>query len=244
MKHPKISVVTVTFNAEKTIKRTVDSLLSQDYNNIEYIIIDGGSNDNTIEILGKDKNRFDKIIIEKDQGIYDAMNKATKVASGDFLIFMNAGDTFFSNNAITKSVMLITNIEALYYGDAIYVNELISEKIWRGGSFSKYRLSKTNICHQTIFYPKYIYKSYSYNLRYKLFADWAYNIQIYKKHKFIYLDQTIAYYDSTGISAINRDLPFEKDQKKLILKHLGFDAILYLLFNKIKTTIFKNNMNK
>lgn len=239
----KISVVTVVYNSENTIEETLCSVINQSYKNIEYIVIDGGSTDGTIEEIVKNKQVIKLFISEPDQGIYDAMNKALKLASGDFLIFMNAGDTFFSNNAIEEFVKVITNKDAVYYGDAIYINRLTNKTNLRGGYFNKYRLAKTNICHQTIFYPKVVFKSYTYNLKYKLFADWANNMQLYKKHKFIYLNQTISYFDSGGISAIYRDLPFEKDQKNLITKYLGFDSILYLIYNKIKNSILHNHKN-
>lgn len=233
----KISIVTVVYNCEFAIEKTLCSILNQDYEEIEFLVIDGGSTDSTLNIINKYKSHIQLFLTEPDKGIYDAMNKGLNLASGDFLFFLNAGDTFFLNNVITEYVKAIKNKDAVYYGNAIYVNKSINEKIWRGGHFSKYRLSKTNICHQTIFYPKKLYKSHSYNLRYKLFADWAYNMKLFKEHKFIYLDQTIAYYDTTGISAINRDLPFEKDQKTLVLKYLGFDSILYLIYNKTKNLI-------
>lgn len=239
----KVSVITVVYNSDAIIEDSLKSVIIQNYNNIEYLIIDGGSTDKTLNIIDNYKSHIQLILSEADDGIYDAMNKALKLASGDFLIFMNAGDTFFSENVIEESVKVITNKNAVYYGDAIYINNQTNEKYWRGGFFDKNRLSKTNICHQTIFYPLKLYKSHTYNLRYKLFADWAYNIKLFKKYHFIYLNQTIAYFDSTGISAINRDIPFENDQKAMVLKYLGFDTILYLIYNKIRNLIIHNHKN-
>jgi len=229
-----ITIVTVVFNNVNNIENTILSTLNQSYKNIEYLIIDGGSTDGTVDLIKKYNDSFDYWISEPDNGIYDAMNKALKIANGDFLIFMNSGDTFSSIDTLFEVAHNIHDLNAIYYGNAIYLNSLTRERFHRGGMFNKYRLAKTNICHQTIFFSKKVYKSISYNLKYKLFADWAYNMVLFKKHNYIYLNLNIAFYDTSGVSALNTDKNFEKDLKKLILKHLGLETILYLLYNKIR----------
>ena len=158
----KISIVTVTYNAEKVIDSTMDSIISQDYTNKELIVIDGGSKDLTIDKINKIGNEINIFISEKDAGIYDAMNKSLELATGDFLIFMNAGDSFYGTDTISNVAKFITDKRAIYYGNAIYFSENLNEHIKRGGAFDKYRLAKTNLCHQTIFYPKLVYKSLKY----------------------------------------------------------------------------------
>jgi glycosyltransferase involved in cell wall biosynthesis len=237
-KNVKISVATVVFNAKDLILKTLESVENQDYKNIEYIVVDGGSSDGTLEIINSKKSFIHMIITQPDKGIYDAMNKAAGLATGEFLLFMNAGDIFFSEDTVSDFVQKGYNDGFVYYGDAIYMDRFTGNAYLRGGFFTKYRLSKTNICHQTIFFSKEVYKSISYNLRYKMNADWALNIQIYRKIKYVYLDMIIAFYDSTGLSSITCDNNFKRDQKKIILKYLGFDAILYLVYNKIRNLIF------
>ena len=229
-----ISIATVVYNDVANFEATILSTLNQSYKNIEYLIIDGGSTDGTVDLIKKYNDSIDYWISEPDNGIYDAMNKALKIANGDFLIFMNSGDSFFSTDALVEVAHNIHDLNAIYYGNAIYLNSLTSEQFQRGGIFNKYRLAKTNICHQTIFFSKKVYKSVSYNLRYKLFADWAYNMVLFNKHNYIYLNLNIAYYDTSGVSALKKDRNFENDLKKLILKHLGIETILYLLYNKIR----------
>jgi glycosyltransferase involved in cell wall biosynthesis len=237
----RITIVTVVLNSRDLLVKTLESITNQTYPNTEFIVIDGGSTDGSLDIIKRYAEKIETLIVEPDRGIYDAMNKASDPATGDFLIFMNAGDSFFSHNSISEFVQKVLCKEAIYYGDAIYSDSTLDKYYWRGGSFTKYRLAKTNICHQTIFYPKKVYKSNFYTFQYKMFADWAYNIKLFRINSFVYLNQTIAYYDSTGLSASRRDIAFEKAQKLMILKYLGFDSILYLIFNKLRNLVLKKN---
>ena len=230
---PLISVVTVVLNNVNLLEETILSIINQTYKNIEYLLIDGGSVDGTLKIIQKYEEEIDFWVSEPDKGIYDAMNKALKIAKGDFLIFMNSGDILYSDDTLSRFANSISNLDAIYYGNAIYKDRLNKENSLRGGIFNKYRLSKTNICHQTIFFSRKAYKSNFYNLKYNLFADWAYNIALFRKYNYKYIDQIIAYYDANGKSKFNKDLNFERDQKITILKNLGFDAILYLIANKL-----------
>ncbi|HEY6915537.1 MAG TPA: glycosyltransferase, partial [Paludibacter sp.] len=145
-----ISVVSVVWNAKDSIHKTIESVLSQTGSEIEYIVVDGQSTDGTIEVLKKYENRLARLIIEKDKGLYDAMNKALDVATGDFLIFMNSGDTFHSSQTIENAVELLNDNNSVFYGNVIQVNpETMNERIF-GGKFSKYRFCFKNICHQSI----------------------------------------------------------------------------------------------
>lgn len=235
---PLITVVTVVRNGVDTMEETILSVLRQSYKNIEYLVIDGGSTDGTLAIIQKYTAQIKSWISEPDKGIYDAMNKALKIATGDFLIFLNAGDTFFSDLTIQEFISKIQQRDVVYYGDALYRNQTGGEEFRRGGLFSKYRLSKTNICHQTIFYPNIVYQSNFYNLNYKISADWAYNIRLFRKYKYMYLEQVVACYDTNGISAQTRDLRFARDQKFLFLRYLGPDTLCYILLKKMKDILF------
>ena len=101
---PKISVITISYNAEKEIEKTILSVISQTYSNIEYLIIDGASKDDTMVIVNKYKDRISHIVSEPDKGIYDAMNKGVKYATGEWIVMMNAGD-IFNNESVLQNIM-------------------------------------------------------------------------------------------------------------------------------------------
>ena len=239
MKNIKVSIVTVTYNAEKVLDETIKSIVSQDYKNKELIFIDGDSTDKTIDIISENMEFISTFICEKDKGIYDAMNKGLNIATGDFLIFMNAADTFVSNDVITNVVKSIKDLNAIYYGNALYFTNSSDVFIKRSIIFNKFKIAQTNICHQTIFYPIIFYKKAAFNIKYKLLADWEYNMIAFKrKIPFVYLHINIANYDHNGVSITHQDFEFEKDVKQLIFKNLGLLTILYLGIMKFKKILF------
>lgn len=218
-----ISIITVTYNAENSIDKTLRSISEQSYKNIEYLIIDGESQDKTLEIINKYSKSISNLISEKDRGIYDAMNKGLTIAHGDFVIFMGAGDVFYSDKTIETAVSYMVDKDAVYYGNAMMLP--IQKLHW--GKFNKIKLGIGNICHQTIFYPRCVYINYTYDDRYRLFADYVLNINLFVTHKFFYIPEVIAYYDIGGLSASKEnDKEFAKDKDRLILKNLGVVPLL------------------
>lgn len=97
---PRLSVVTIVYNNVRDIERTIQSVINQTYSNIEYVIVDGLSNDGTLQVIDQYKSQITKFISEKDEGIYDAMNKGLALATGDYVIFMNSGDEFYDNETV------------------------------------------------------------------------------------------------------------------------------------------------
>lgn len=150
-----ISVVTVSYNAVATIEQTLLSVINQTYPNIEYIIIDGGSTDGTVDIIKKYADEIVYWISEPDKGIYDAMNKGIKKANGEWINFINAGDSYYDKKSIEQIVLSFHEEGIIYYGDA-WVNS-ICKKYW--GKFSRRKLAMGNICHQAIFYPVVLMKA-------------------------------------------------------------------------------------
>ena len=121
----KVSIVTVSLNAKKEIQGTIESVLSQTYPLIEYILIDGDSTDGTIDIVKTYKERISKLLVEKDHGVYDAMNKALSMATGDFLIFMNAGDKFVAEFTVENAMRSVRDPKAVYYRIFMVVHILL-----------------------------------------------------------------------------------------------------------------------
>jgi glycosyltransferase involved in cell wall biosynthesis len=228
-----VTVATVVFNSFSCIEKTILSVINQSYRKIEYIIIDGGSTDGTLEIIQKYSGNISYFLTEKDSGVYDAMNKALKVANGDFLVFMNSGDTFSSDFIVESFINSKDENNAVYYGDALFFDNEKQKVYLYGGKFNKHRLLFHNICHQSVFYPKSIYKSQNFNLKYKLLADWEYNIRAYSTlTKFNYLDNVICFYNRNGISYSLLDLAFDDDFEKIVKVNFGVPVFIYYWLRK------------
>ncbi len=151
----RVTVITVVYNDVKSIEDTVLSVINQNYFNIEYIIIDGGSTDGTLEKIKKYKNRI-SIISEKDNGIYDAMNKGIREAKGDIIGFLNSGDIFYDNSVVSDITELFTSRRCdAVYGDLVYINEdgrVV--RVWKAGEFNKKKLRRGWMPPHPTFYVK------------------------------------------------------------------------------------------
>jgi glycosyltransferase involved in cell wall biosynthesis len=188
---------------------------NQSYSDLELIVIDGGSTDGTLEVLNEYAGKITKLVSEPDSGIYDAMNKACAIAQGDWLLFLGCDDTL--SGSLHTIAMRLTNKSAVYYGNVV----VRSTGGTYGGRFSKYRLMQANICHQAIFYPKTIYKANSYNLRYRLLADYEYNLRLIGKGiKFEYMNIDVAIFNAAGASVAG-DPDFELDKLLIIQQNFG-----------------------
>lgn len=174
MINPKVSIITVVYNAEDILKKTLESINCQTYSNIEHIIIDGNSNDNTLQILKQNLKVDTKIISEEDNGIYDAMNKGLKIANGEYIWFINAGDQIYSENIISLIFDNSLNSDA-YYGDMVYINnrnEILGTRTLKKipNSLSWYDfLYGMVVSHQSLIIKKE--KVVEYDLQYKHVAD-------------------------------------------------------------------------
>ncbi|HDY89306.1 MAG TPA: glycosyltransferase, partial [bacterium] len=118
-----LSIITVTYNAEACLEKTIQSVINQTYKNIEYIIIDGGSSDKTLSIIKKYKKYIKYCISEPDKGIYDAMNKGIKIAKGDYINFLNAGDFYYENNVLSYLFDNLDKSVDLLYGDSYLIDQ-------------------------------------------------------------------------------------------------------------------------
>lgn len=197
---PIVSIVTVTFNAANLIDNTISSVISQQFNNFEYIVIDGGSTDGTLEIINKYSSHISYFISEPDKGIYDAMNKGVAVAKGEWVIFMNAGDCFVDNQVLSTIFHSNVNTKA----DIIYGNT-IAKYPWgkcliKGNFFSKHDINLP-FCHQSTFVRTSLMRSIPFDLSYIIAADYNFFYTLYKLGKsFKFIDISIALYDAIGFS--------------------------------------------
>lgn len=217
---PLISVITVSYNAVETIENTILSIINQTYSNIEYIIVDGKSTDGTIDLIEKYTNRITYWISEPDKGIYDAMNKGLEIAKGDWALFMGSDDVFYGNTTIECVVSYLLLPDHIYYGNVILGK---SQKIYPCRIKSAYQLCLTNFCHQAIFYPRNIYKTNRYNIDYKLWADYVYNMRLFAKEPkiFEYMGVVITIFNTEGRGSQAKDLLFEINRLSIIEKLWG-----------------------
>ncbi|MEI7595021.1 MAG: glycosyltransferase family 2 protein [Bacteroidota bacterium] len=183
----KISIITVCYNSEKYIKSAIESVINQTYKNIEYIIIDGYSKDKTLAIIESYGERITKFVSEPDNGIYDAMNKGLKMATGDYLAVLNSDDFYVNNNIIQEIVdTLSKNKTDSLFADLIYVDPDNTDKqvrYWKSNTFTKGSFRKGwHPAHPTFFVKKEIYNCYGYfSLNYKLAADFELMLRFLEK---------------------------------------------------------------
>ncbi len=209
--HPRFSIITVTYNAEKALEETIQSIISQTYKDIEYIIVDGGSKDRTLSIIEKYKSHIAKVVSEPDKGLYDAMNKGLKMATGDYVCFLNAGDSLHEDETVT---MMVKSIEKNQFPDIIYGETAIVDS--KRHFMHMRRLSapaKLNwksfkngmlVCHQAFFAKREIAIDEPYNLKYRFSADFDWCIRVMKRAKSFHNSEiTIVDYLNEGMTTQN-----------------------------------------
>jgi glycosyltransferase involved in cell wall biosynthesis len=232
------SIIIPTYNSANTLKRCLDSIVNQNFNSFEVLIIDGLSTDLTMTIVESyNEDRF-RIISELDKGIYDAMNKGIGLAKGEWIYFFGSDDFFHDSLVLQKVTEFISdsNVEVLY-------GNVISDK-FQGrydGIFDEYKILDKNICHQSIFYKRSVFEKLGvYNLKYKVCADWDFNMQWLLSPLItnLYADIIVADYADNGFSSKEYDT-FENEK-----------TILYLVYGrkilplKIKVGLLKDEIKR
>lgn len=195
----KISIITINYNNIHGLKKTIRSVIEQTYHNIEYIIIDGGSTDGGKEFIEKNSTNIYYWVSEKDKGLYNAMNKGIQKSTGDYLIFMNSGDTFFNKHVLSEI------FEKDYTADILYGSTIYNYD--KGGIIRHPRSinimeHELPFCHQSCFIKGSLMREYQYNESYRFIADYAFFYQCYKEGKtFEQISKIVSIYDTKGVSA-------------------------------------------
>lgn len=247
----KLSIITPVFNAENNIKNYLESIANQTFDDFELIIIDGKSTDQTIPIIQKTTKDIDciKIFSEPDLGIYDAMNKGMQFASGEWLYFIGADDTFYNERTLQNISKKLDSESDLVYGNVMHMakGKVLHGKIDIGYLFF------TNICHQCVFYRRdFAQKIGAYNLQFKIYADWDYNIRCFSASKKIkYVEDIICNYSGTGFSSIHSDQYFLKNKYKILAQHTNksltskiFTKCRYDFYHRAKSTTDGSLINR
>ena len=225
MNQPKVSVVTVVFNDAKGLERTIKSVINQTYENVEFIIIDGGSTDWTIDVIKKYEDRIDYWVSEKDGGIYDAMYKGIEATPGTWVNIMNAGDVFFDDD-----VLRAVNFQEFEQSSLIYGNKLQNGKTIYPLKIEKLKIGEIMACHQSMFFNKKILNNdLFYDARLLIYADYELVNKIYLKYNsFIYLDQVISVFEGGGISS-RVSMQKRKDKYFTLYKYYGLFGLMHAI---------------
>ncbi len=194
----KISVITVCYNSADTLEVTIKSVKEQTYQHIEYIIIDGGSTDGSVEIIKRNETSVTKWVSEPDSGLYDAMNKGVRMATGDVIALINSDDLFCDELALEKVAETFNRQPELdsVYADLFYVAQFDTNKIvrrWKTGKQRKFRLG-WHPAHPTFYVRREVYEQYGlFNLDFRLAADFEIMLRFLEKHKIstFYLDESL-----------------------------------------------------
>ncbi len=224
---PKFSVITVCYNAEATLEDTIQSVISQTYHHVEYIIVDGASKDRTMDIVNRYRDRIAVVVSEPDQGLYDAMNKGIRLATGDYLCFLNAGDSFHEDDTLQQ---MVHSIHTLQLPDVLYgETELVDHE----GHFLRMRRLQAPehltwksfrqgmlVCHQAFFARRDLVMPY--DLRYRFSADFDWCIKIMKKSKVLHNTHlTLIDYLAEGMTTRNHQASL-KERFRIMARHYGW----------------------
>ena len=225
---PTFSVITVTYNAGAVLEDTIQSVIAQTYHHVEYIIIDGASKDNTLAIVNRYRDRIACVVSEPDKGLYDAMNKGIALATGDYLCFLNAGDSFHEDDTLQQIVHSLAphdTLPGVIYGDTDLVDaeghfvrkrrlsppEVLTWKSFRQGML---------VCHQAFFARRDLVEPY--DLRYRFSADFDWCIRVMKKTQTLHNAHLVVIdYLDEGLTTANRHASL-LERFRIMCRHYGW----------------------
>ena len=227
---PLVSIITVVYNSERFIEKTIKSIINQTYPNVEYLIVDGASTDGTVEIIKKYEKYISKWISEKDNGLYDAMNKAIKIASGDYLWFINSGDEIYTENILTEIFSQLDNLPDVVYGETEIINfkgrpvgmrrHSTPEKLtWKSMRFGM------KVCHQSILVKKALVEPYQLHFKYSSDFEWV--IRVLKKSKSIQNSKLILSKFMEGGLTKQSIVPSLKERFNIMKRYYGLIPTLF-----------------
>lgn len=225
---PKFSVITVCYNAQATLEDTIQSVIAQTYHHVEYIIVDGASKDRTLSIINRYRDHITTVVSEPDKGLYDAMNKGLRLATGDYVCFLNAGDSFHEDDTLQQMVHTLrelTELPDVLYGETALVDaeghfvrmrRLQAPEHLTWHSFRQGML----VCHQAFFAKRTLAEPY--DLRYRFSADFDWCIRIMKKSKVLHNTHlTLIDYLEEGMTTRNHKASL-RERFRIMAKHYGW----------------------
>ncbi|MBO4309908.1 MAG: glycosyltransferase [Lachnospiraceae bacterium] len=238
------SVITVCFNAGDKLKDTVENILLQSWEDYEIIVKDGGSSDESLSKLPASEKI--KVYSEKDGGIYDAMNRAVGYASGDYVIFMNCGDSFYDNDVLKKTAQYMSDNadRKIYYGDAFFCNA--NQTISQPSEITESICYRHMPNHQSCFFARSLWDEYGFDTKYKIRADYDFFLKSFfeKGIRPAYLGITVASYEGGGYSESKENQKRDREEhREIVVKYMGekkanhYRRIMRLTLQPLRTWI-------
>ena len=236
---PLITIVTIVFNGEQFLEKTIQSVINQTYDNVEYIIIDGGSTDGTLDVIKSYEHAIDYWVSENDEGIYDALNKGIALTTGQYINFMNAGDWLFKNETLRSIFSSLEGAEVTYgnlevryaSGRKRHVEAGKVRDMWKGSQF----------CHQAVFVNTQYQKANKFNLGTKIVADFEFFYSSWRSGaNFKHISLTVCSFQAGGVSDLVR---VDVILSFWLIVEKGFWVNAYYL-SKIISEIFKSIIKK
>lgn len=230
-----ISVITVSYNASENLEKTIRSVIHQTFPNLEYIIIDGGSNDNSVEVIKMYSKDIDVWVSEPDSGIYDAMNKGIRKATGEYVLMMNAGDVFYDEHVLEKVASLFDD------KDIVSGKALMSNHIWLPAKEEELSLSffiTKSLNHQATFMKRSLFADDKYDTRYKISSDSLFFCKklIFENSSYKAIDEYVAICEDSGLSSRAEQSFYELTCgiKELLPNRMSYDYdFIHLYHNEV-----------
>jgi glycosyltransferase involved in cell wall biosynthesis len=250
----KLSIITINYNNAKGLEKTIKSVVNQTYTDFEYIIIDGGSTDGSVAIIKQNEDKITYWVSEPDKGIYNAMNKGIKKASGTYLLFLNGDDYLINNKVIEENSVHLKNKDLIYF-DIIYETENKSRKVTYPDKLNFYFFYTNTICHQAVFFKRELFSKYGfYDENLKIISDWKFIMLAIIKYgvSYAHISNVFCVFDNQGISNTENNTPFyiklhEEERRKVLLKEFPFLVddyqeyqLLKYYFKKYKIEFMRN----
>lgn len=241
----RLSLITINFNNRSGLQRTIESVVSQTDKDYEWIVIDGGSDDGSRELIEQYAVYFSYWVSEPDSGVYNAMNKGIKVAKGDYILFLNSGDWLLDETVFERCFSHPFTSD-IVYGDLYFVDKYGSkEKSCFPNPLTLRYFYRFSLGHNASFIKRELLQADLYDERFRIVSDWAFFLKQALNHRsFEFIDETVSCFDTNGISCVNKDLV--KQEREIVLNEL-LPAMLvhdFEMMDRMEVVLNKNHVKK